>query len=163
MMKHEILTGALLAVTALAYGQNLNPTVEVTNAYEGGAEAIKKPLQVMQVPDSVTRFNLDFDYEVFDNPYRGAYEFRPYQVQLRPQPAASGERKFYLRAGAGYRLRPELELVYTPLRRTWKSISRRPIVLSSTGTVPSGRISPERMSACFEETFLILSAMPAWT
>ena len=117
MMKHEILTGALLAVTALAYGQNLNPTVEVTNAYEGGAEAIKKPLQVMQVPDSVTRFNLDFDYEVFDNPYRGAYEFRPYQVQLRPQPAASGERKFYLRAGAGYRLRPELELVYTPLRR----------------------------------------------
>ena len=68
-MRQPIATTALAAaVTALAYGQNLNPTVEVTNAYEGGASSIVKPLQQMAVPDSVTTFNLDFDYSVFDNP-----------------------------------------------------------------------------------------------
>ena len=68
MRQHIATTALAAAVTALAYGQNLNPTVEVTNTYEGGASSIVKPLQQMAVPDSVTTFNLDFDYSVFDNP-----------------------------------------------------------------------------------------------
>ena len=40
-MRHQIFAAVLLAgVSALSYGQNLNPTVEVTNAYEGGASSI---------------------------------------------------------------------------------------------------------------------------
>ena len=117
MRQHILATGFAAALTALAYGQNLNPTVEVTNAYEGGASSIVKPLQKMAVPDSVTTFNLDFDYAVFDNPYRGAYEFKPYYVQLKPAPKPSTENRFYLRAGAGFTLHPELDLVWTPLRK----------------------------------------------
>ena len=117
-MRHQIFATVLLAgVSALAYGQNLNPTVEVTNAYEVGASSIVKPLQRMAVPDSVTTFNLDFDYSVFEKPYQGAYEFKPYHVQLRPRPIPSTENNFYLKAGAGYTLRPELDLVWTPLRK----------------------------------------------
>ena len=117
-MRHQIIATVLLAgVSALAYGQNLNPTVEVTNAYEGGAGSIVKPLQKMAVPDSVTAFNLDFDYSVFEKPYQGAYEFKPYHVQLRPRPLLSTENSFYLKAGAGYTLHPELDLVWTPLRK----------------------------------------------
>ena len=117
-MRHQIFATVLLAgVSAIAYGQNLNPTVEVTNAYEGGASSIVKPVQRMAVPDSVTTFNLDFDYSVFEKPYQGAYEFKPYHVQLRPRPVPSTENKFYLRAGAGFTLRPELDLVWTPLRK----------------------------------------------
>ena len=70
---------------AMAYAQNLNPTVEVTNAYAREASGIEKPSQLRDVPDSVLRFNLDFDYAVNETPYRGAYEFKPYLVQLRPQ------------------------------------------------------------------------------
>ena len=117
-MKHQILTTALgTVVSVLAFGQNFNPTVEVTNAYEGGAASIQKPAQQMAVPDSVLTFNLDFDYSVFEKPYQGAYEFKPYHVQLRPAPTPSTENSFYLKAGAGYTLRPELELVWTPFRR----------------------------------------------
>ena len=117
-MRQHILTTALAAaVTALAYGQNLNPTVEVTNAYEGGASSINKPAQRMAVPDTVTRFNLDFDYSVFEKPYQGAYEFKPYYVQLKPTPKPLTEEKFYLRAGAGFTLHPELDLVWTPVRK----------------------------------------------
>ena len=117
-MRQHILTTALAAaVSALAFGQNLNPTVEVTNAYEGGASSIVKPAQQMAVPDSVMTFNLDFDYSVFEKPYQGAYEFKPYYVQLRPSPNPSTENRFYLRAGAGYTLHPELDLIWTPVRK----------------------------------------------
>ena len=117
MRQHILATALAAAVTALAYGQNLNPTVEVTNAYEGGASSINKPAQQMAVPDSVTRFNLDFDYSVFEKPYKGAYEFSPYYVQLKPAPKASTTEKFYLRAGAGFTLHPELDLVWTPVQK----------------------------------------------
>ena len=117
-MRQHILTTALAAaVSALAFGQNLNPTVEVTNAYEGGASSISKPAQQMAVPDSVTRFNLDFDYSVFEKPFKGAYEFRPYYVQLKPEPKPLTEEKFYLRAGAGFTLHPELDFVWSPVRK----------------------------------------------
>ena len=117
MRQHILATALAAAVTALAYGQNLNPTVEVTNAYEGGASSIAKPAQRMAVPDSVTRFNLDFDYSVFEKPYRGAYEFTPYYVQLKPTPKPSTTENFYLRAGAGFTLHPELDLVWSPVQR----------------------------------------------
>ena len=117
MRQHILATALAAAVTALAYGQNLNPTVEVTNAYEGGSSSIVKPVQKMAVPDSVTRFNLDFDYSVFEKPYQGAYEFKPYYVELKPSPKPVTEEKFYLRLGAGYTLHPELDLVWTPVRK----------------------------------------------
>ena len=117
MRQHILATALAAAVAALAYGQNLNPTVEVTNAYEGGASSIAKPAQRMAVPDSVTRFNLDFDYSVFEKPYQGAYEFTPYYVQLKPAPKPSTTEKFYLRAGAGFTLHPELDLVFTPVQK----------------------------------------------
>ena len=117
-MRQHILTTALAAaVSALAFGQNLNPTVEVTNAYEGGASSINKPAQQMAVPDSVTRFNLDFDYSVFEKPFKGSYEFRPYYVQLKPEPKVPTEEKFYLRAGAGFTFHPELDFVWSPVRK----------------------------------------------
>jgi hypothetical protein len=117
MRQHIVVTALAAAVSALAFGQNLNPTVEVTNAYEGGASSIAKPAQLMTVPDSVMTFNLDFDYSVFEKPYQGAYEFKPYYVQLKPRPSASTENAFFLRLGAGYTLHPDLTLAWTPFRK----------------------------------------------
>lgn len=110
---NKILVFAVLAVapTALS-GQNINPTVEVTNAYQREIAA-DKPLQQMAVPDSLLRFDLDFDYSVFDTPYKGAYEFQPYQIDMRPQARPWPGRKFYLRTGAGYSLKPTLDAVWT--------------------------------------------------
>ena len=68
----------------------------------------------MAVPDSVTRFALDFDYSVFENPYKGSYEFNPYLLTLKPSVSGSGESRFYLKAGAGYQLHPTFDLVWSP-------------------------------------------------
>ena len=105
----------LLLVAAAAGAQNLNPTVEVTNVYASSAKDINKPVQEMAVPDSVTTFNLKLDYSVFDSPYKGSYEFSPYTVDYTPSSSLEDGKQFYLRAGAGYSLHPELEAVWSPV------------------------------------------------
>ena len=114
-MKKVLIISALL-IGGVASAQNLNPVVEVTNVYAMEASGIEKPGQLLPLPDSVFKFNLDFDYSVKSTPYKGAYEFSPYLVQMRPSARLSGERKLYLRAGAGYGFHPEVDVVWNPIR-----------------------------------------------
>ena len=103
-----------LILTFSASAQTLDPTVEVSREYEGKLIEVHKPSINMAVPDSVTRFALDFDYSVFANPYKGSYDFNPYLLSMKPSVSDNGENRFYLRAGAGYQLRPTLDLVWSP-------------------------------------------------
>ena len=105
---------ASLAFAGKVSAQNLDPTVVVDRAYEGKLMEVHKPALEMSVPDSVMRFDLDFDYSVFDRPYKGSYEFNPYLLSMKPSVPTDDAGRFYLRAGAGYQLRPELDLVWSP-------------------------------------------------
>ena len=105
-----------------ASAQNLDPTVEVNRSYEGKLMEVHKPMLEMAVPDSVLRFDLDFDYEVFDNPYKGAYEFKPYTMQLQPVGKAAEQKRLYMRLGAGngleaLSLHPSADFVWSPFLR----------------------------------------------
>lgn len=124
-MKKYIYGLTVLAASALSVhvsvAQNLDPTVEVSRAYEGKLMEVHKPVMEMAVPDSVLRFDLDFDYSVFESPYRGSYEFNPYAMTMRPTLAPQKRKMFYLRAGAGYTFHPTLDLVFSP--RTSKAFS----------------------------------------
>jgi len=110
--RYTILAAFLMAASCPAFAQDLDPTVVVDRAYEGKLMEVHKPFLEMQVPDSVTRFDLDFDYSVFDKPYRGAYEFNPYVLTMRPASAVEAPRQLYLKAGAGYTLHPLLDFVW---------------------------------------------------
>ncbi len=115
MNKKSILISlAVLGFSIAVSAQSFNPRVEVTNAYQGRSVEGSKNVVGMSVPDSLTVFDYDFDYSVFDNPYKGSYEFKPYLIDMRPAAAAQDVRQFYLRAGAGYSLHPELTAVYSP-------------------------------------------------
>ncbi len=115
MKKNTILVLALsMLLPMAAAGQNLDPTVEVRRAYEGKLMEVHKPLLDMAVPDSVRRFDLDFDYSVSETPYRGAYDFNPYAVNMKPSPKVYDRDVFYLRAGAGYQLHPVFDMVWSP-------------------------------------------------
>jgi hypothetical protein len=113
MRRYIILAAALLAGQALG-AQNLNPTVEVTNDFQGKLMEVEKHGVQMAVPDSLLKFDWNFNYSVFDNPYKGAYEFSPYRIEMKPDATVRDNRRFYLRAGAGYNLHPEAQLVLTP-------------------------------------------------
>ena len=121
-MKRAIIIPVLFLQIA-AFAQDLNPTVTVTNTYEGEASGIVKPAQVLSIPDSVSRFTLNFDYSVFESPYMGSYEFKPYSVQLRPRNDFERDGLLYVKAGAGYTLHPDLHVVYTPISRPKMALS----------------------------------------
>lgn len=112
-LKHT-LTVALCAVSTIASAQNFNPTVEVTNTYQGNASDIVKPGMTMAVPDSLLRFDLDFDYSVFEKRYEGSYSFKPYYMNMNPENEAFRGHKLYVKAGAGYSLHPEFDAVFSP-------------------------------------------------
>ena len=119
MNKRSIyLSLAVLCFGIAASAQSFNPRVEVTNAYQGKSVGNTKNSIDMNIPDSLTVFDYDFDYSVFDNPYKGSYEFSPYLIDMRPEAVSSDARRFYLRAGAGYSLHPELTAVLSPKLKT---------------------------------------------
>ena len=122
MMKRYILLAiAAVAATYSLGAQDLDPTVVVRREYEGKLTEVHKPQLDMQVPDSVTRFDLDFDYSVFDKPYKGAYEFNPYVLTMQPASAVQNPKQLYLKAGAGYTLYPVFDLVWaTPFRNAFR-------------------------------------------
>ena len=99
---NRILFTGCISVFAVfgAAAQNLNPTVSVTREYEGKLLEVHKPSLDMNVPDSLTQFNLDFDYSVFENPYQGSYDFKPYSLDMRPAPEPYSGRSLYLKAAA---------------------------------------------------------------
>ena len=107
-------TIAFLLVAVPAAAQDIDPTVEVSRIYQGKMMEVHKPMIGMQIPDSVMHFDLDFDYSVFDNPYKGTYEFNPYVQDMKPQSAAWSGRRLFLRAGAGYPLHPVFDFVWSP-------------------------------------------------
>ncbi|MGN0190949.1 MAG: hypothetical protein ACI39U_04770 [Candidatus Cryptobacteroides sp.] len=119
-MRHKttILVLAMLTVLpqALRSQDGRNQTVVVTNKYSFDSSGREKKLIEMAAPDSLNVFEKSFSYTVFDKPYSGAYEFHPYNLDIRPESGAADSRKFWMNAGIGYSLYPEFDLVYEPVR-----------------------------------------------
>lgn len=101
--------GLLAGVSAWAQ----NEVIDVTSTYEAAPPEVVKAELPMAVPDSLLRFDLDYNYTVFESPYQGSRSFEPYYIGI--QPVAAPQRKIlYVKAGAGYSLRPTLDVVFTP-------------------------------------------------
>ena len=116
-MKHKYLTiMACVALGAPLAAQNINQSVQVTNDYVTRFADFQKQGPVLQVPDSLYRFDYDFDYSVFETPYKGAYEFSPYRIAVTPEARLYDGNKLYLRAGAGYSFHPQFELAWQMLQ-----------------------------------------------
>ncbi len=105
---------ALLSSLEPMVAQDLDPTVVVNKAYEGKLVPVHKPAIEMAVADSLTRFDLDFDYLVFDQPYKGADGFTPYVLTMKPASVVPHANSLYLKAGAGYTMHPTLDFVWSP-------------------------------------------------
>lgn len=58
-------------------------TVEVSRPYDVNLDGIRKPAIPISVDDSLHRFDVRFDYSIFNRPYEDLYDFTPYEsVQL---------------------------------------------------------------------------------
>lgn len=122
-MNKSLITVLALSVGVSAAAQNLNPEVIVTNEYETKMPAVSKTDLAMASPDSLKEFKFSFDYSVFEHPYKGAYEFSPYVVELVPDKSELQASRFFLRAGAGYSLHPQFDFAWVPLRKKGADIT----------------------------------------
>ena len=118
----KLLPACLAALMPFAASaQDINSTVTVTKAYEGKLHEVHKPALQMQVPDSLTHFDLEFEYDSFRSRYTSSYEFHPHLLDLKPNAQIDKGNSFFMKIGAGYTLHPYLDLVWSPtLKHNWK-------------------------------------------
>lgn len=115
MMKRYIIIAAVSAFASIfASAQTINPSVEVTNDFLSSVDDYNKLGVDPAVPDSVVRFDLNFDYDVFAKPYKGSYDFTPYNIMFIPQTTREKRSVFFLNLGAGYTLHPVATAVLSP-------------------------------------------------
>ena len=109
---------------ALPLHAQITQTIKVENTYEAEVAATEKQELPMALPDSLLRFDLDYDYSVFDQPYKGSYTFKPYRIGLTPE-ASDDHHSLYVKAGAGYSPRTGLDLVWAPKSRYGITLAAR--------------------------------------
>ena len=87
-MKKVLAAIVVFAGFGFVAGAQIDPTVEVSRNYQSTLKLTPKPVPQMAVPDSLLRFDLDFDYSVFDRAFKGTGDFKPYLLDLQPRPDA---------------------------------------------------------------------------
>lgn len=115
MKKIYTLVFALALTAGLSAQTKIDPTVVVSNNFSGTVNPGAKLPYTPTDPKGVKSFDIKFDYNVFQTSYLGAYDFQPYQIEMHPTFEPEKEKHFYLKAGAGYTLRPEFEFAYSPV------------------------------------------------
>ena len=111
---HIILSAVLAFACSAAFAQPINPSVEVTNDFLSSVDDYNKVAVNPAIPDSVARFDLNFDYDVFAKPYKGSYDFTPYNIMFIPQTTREKRSVFFMNLGAGYTLHPVATAVFSP-------------------------------------------------
>ena len=148
IMKKTTMILAALLIASASFAQNVNQTVQVTNDYVSQLSGLQKKGVEMSIPDSLLHFDYKFDYSVFDTPYKGAYEFSPYHIHVQPEASVYDGSKFYLKAGAGYAIRPVLEFVAAPVTKDDMALS-----IFNTGGGLYGRYAGHELSRFGTDAF----------
>ncbi len=113
----RILFILLIAAPFCLNGQNktIDPTVEVNRDFEGKLMEIAKGKLNTSIADSLSLFDIDFNYSFFNREYKDLYEFSPFpSVTLADE--KKKEYKFMAKGGIGIPLSPEAAIFYTPVK-----------------------------------------------
>mgnify|MGYP006873009500 FL=1 len=107
-MKKILTAIAALALCGTVYAQ-IDPTVEVSRQYKVNIADIERPqTNDNAVPDSLQKFDVDFDYSIFDRPYTDLYEFSPYQTDSISKVTHRRPPRLMAQVGSQFPLAPEL-------------------------------------------------------
>jgi len=105
----------LIIFSATAYGQNrIDPTLEVRRDFDAKLAEITKGKLNTSISDSLYRFDLDFNYSVFDKPVKDLYEFSPLPSANLERTNTTRYPQFYARLGANLTSNPFASIKYQP-------------------------------------------------
>ena len=92
-----------LCLCALAFPLRAQvATVEVSRPYDINTDGIRKPTLPTAVDDSLHRFDVHFDYSIFNRPYGDLYDFTPYETIQLSTVGANRTPFVYARLGSQY-------------------------------------------------------------
>ncbi len=117
--------------------QVIDPTVEVVRNYNVSLGEIFKPTIPSGIDDSITVFERNFDYSIFNRPYSNLYEFTPYDAIRLDSADVQRYPFFTARAGCQYPVMPTLELQFQKVTRKGLNFSLFGRHNSFWGDVPS--------------------------
>lgn len=105
MRKRSYVLFCILALSVAANAQNagkLNPTVTVTNRFAGEIADFEMKTGQILIPDSLYRFDLNFDYTGFKIKYKGNDSFNPIHTELDMSERPYDGKRFAMTAAGGY-------------------------------------------------------------
>lgn len=108
-MKRLALIFAFITLSAAAFAQ-IDPTVEVSRSYDVRLQDVEKPENPLTYDDSLNRFDVSFDYSIFNRPYRDLYDFTPYETVQLSTVGRNRTPVFYAKLGAQYPFIPNGEI-----------------------------------------------------
>jgi len=97
----RILTLSFLLLSLLPLRAQV-ATVEVSRPYDVNLDGIRKPAIPISIDDSLHRFDVHFDYSIFNRPYSDLYDFTPYESIQLSTVGANRTPFVYGRFGAQY-------------------------------------------------------------
>ena len=107
----KILTAIAAFLLCNAAFAQIDPTVEVSRQYKVNIADIDRPIETdLRVADSLQRFDVDFDYSIFNRPYTDLYEFTPYQTDSISKVTRRRPPRVMAQIGCQWPLAPEFLL-----------------------------------------------------
>ncbi|MBP3343538.1 MAG: TonB-dependent receptor [Bacteroidales bacterium] len=94
--------------------QTIDPTVEVQRDFDGQMMNIHKSRLNTSIHDSLSSFNLSFNYSIFDKPYKDLYEFSPLPSADLQGKAEEKYPVFFAKAGVSFPFSPDASVWVQP-------------------------------------------------
>lgn len=122
---HSLFISILLLSISVsaAYAQAIDPKVEVSREFDVKLIEINKPNLSTKIADSLSKFNISFDYSVFEKPYKDLYEFVPHRSLLLEKNRPQEYPLAYLKLGMQYPIIPSGEFYIQKNKENGFSIS----------------------------------------
>lgn len=118
MKKTILILSALLALFShsgiLRAQKDISSTVEVKREFEGRLLEISKSKLDTRYSDTLMKLNLNFDYTIFDRPYKDLYEFSPMQSAHLSREGLVRYPVLYTKLAMSYPWMPEADIFIQP-------------------------------------------------
>ena len=103
-----ILAALLLVAAKSDAQQTIDPTLEVNRDFDAKLLEISKGKLYTSFNDSLGRFDLSFDYTIFDKPMKDLYEFSPLSSAQVEKSTEAYMPYLFIKAGSNIPLNPKI-------------------------------------------------------
>ncbi len=153
VLKCIITISAILLYGQSALAQNIDPTVEVQRDFDGRMTNIHKSHLKSTIPDSLSNFNLSFNYSIFNKPYKDLYEFSPLPSADLQGKVEEKMPVFLAKAGLGFPLTPLAEIYYQPKLKGGNTLQLNAAYNGFYGNLNTLSIDPKRLEIVKNKEF----------